>query len=93
MSKISEGFKGMVKAFKENELDIDTTEKKTKKITWDNLDLLEKNLLSSICPECQCQMLPYPLLLDWQKCGACGYTRQHPIESEEGHKEFELISK
>ena len=64
-----------------------------KKITWANVSTFEKVLLSSICPECLCQMQDYVLLEGWQKCGACGYTRQSPVESEKGHEEFNLISK
>lgn len=65
----------------------------SKKISWHTLGAIEKTLLASICPECLCQMRDYEQLIGWQKCGACGYTRQNPIDSENGNEEFDLIPK
>ena len=63
----------------------------TNESSWNALSDMSKNFLASVCPKCHCQMLDYKLIAGWQKCGACGYTRENPMESEDGHTEFNLI--
>lgn len=62
------------------------------KISWQSLGDFEKKILVEICPQCQCRMHPYEYIEGWQKCGACGYTRENPIETN-NPTDLNLITK